>query len=182
MTGDTEQREILYKSSDMAIMLKIQESTLRKYCIMLEEAGYEFHKNEFGHRAFFNKDVMALNRFIEIKKHPDMTLKQACDAIVSWVKGDGVTGSDITDITVEERHNDRYENLLEKFEEFKEQQDEFNKELLNQLKKQQDYIQKSLLVRDEKLMETLRETQETRKLIAAAEEEKKKNLWWQFWK
>ena len=182
MTDDTEQREILYKSSDMATMLKIQESTLRKYCILFEEAGYNFHKNEFGHRAFFNKDVMAFNRFMEIKNHPDMTLKQACDAVVMWVNSGNVTGHDITDMTEKERHDDRYNDLLDKFEEFKEQQQDFNKELLNQLKNQQDYIQNSLLERDKKLMEALRETQETRKLIAVApEEEENKKKWRQFW-
>lgn len=181
MTDDIEQREILYKSSDMAIMLKIQESTLRKYCILFEEAGYEFHKNEFGHRAFFNKDVMALNRFIEIKNHPDMTLKQACDAVVLWVKGNGVAGHDITDITEKERHNDRYIELIDKFDEFKQQQQDFNKELLIQLKQQQDYIQNNLEERDRKLMEALRESQETRKLIAATQEEQKKKKWWRFW-
>lgn len=183
MADDTEQREILYKSSDMATMLKIQESTLRKYCIMLEEAGYSFHKNEFGHRAYFNKDVMALNRLIEIKNHPDMTLKQACDAVVLWVKSGNVTRHDITDITEKERHDERYNALLDNFEEFKEQQQDFNKELLNQLQQQQDYIKNSLEERDKKLMEAIRESQETRKLIAAAqEEEKNKKKWWQIWK
>ena len=109
-----------------------------------------------------------------------MTLKQACNAVVSWLKDKSVTDHDTTDITKNERHNDSYEELLNRFEAFTEQQENFNKELIEQLKKQQSYIENSLLERDKKLMEALRETQETRKLIAAAEENKKP--WWKFWK
>lgn len=43
----------------------------------------------------------------------------------------------------------------------------------SKLKKQQEYIQRSLLERDKKLLEVIRETQETKKLIAATELEKK---------
>lgn len=179
MSGDTNQSEILYKSSDMATMLKIQESTLRKYCIMLEEAGYDFHKNEFGHRAFFNKDVMVLKRFIDTKNHPDMTLKQACNAVILWVKENDVTGRDITVVSDEERYNEGYNALLEEFEKFKTQQEEFNKELLEKLMDQQGYIQNSLLERDKKLMQAIRETQETKKIIATVQEKKR---WWRFWK
>lgn len=52
--------QLIYSSKDVAAILKIQESTLRKYCIMLEEVGYKFHKNELGHRGFLNDDVVAL--------------------------------------------------------------------------------------------------------------------------
>lgn len=186
MPDNTEQRQTVYNSSDTATMLKIQESTLRKYCIMLEEAGYKFHKNELGHRGFFNDDVIALKRLIEIKKHPDMTLKQACNAVVAWVKEKDVTDHDITDVTENEHHNESYNELLKQFQEFKQQQEQFNKELMEQLKKQQEYIQNSVLERDKKLMQALSETLETKKLIAAAREEKKdeqpKKKWWQFWK
>ena len=55
MTVDTEGTRSLYSSSDVATLLKIQESTLRKYCIMFEKAGYKFHKNENSHRGFFDR-------------------------------------------------------------------------------------------------------------------------------
>lgn len=59
----------------------------------------------------------------------------------------------------------------------------FNKALVEklknqdeQLKDQQQYIERSLNKRDEILMQSLREMQETKKLIASTQEEKKKNL------
>lgn len=178
MTDNTKQN--IYTSSDMATLLKIQESTLRKYCIMLEEAGYKFHKNELGHRGFLNNDVIALKRFLEIKKHPDMTLKQACNAVTVWVKENSVTDRDTTNITKNDEHHDSYNTLLHQFKDFQEQQMQFNQELLNQLKQQQEFIETSLKARDQKLTEALRETLETKKMIAAATEQqqqKKPSFW-----
>ncbi|MER3114672.1 DUF3967 domain-containing protein [Bacillus altitudinis] len=42
------------------------------------------------------------------------------------------------------------------------------------MKKQQAYIQSSLLERDKKLLDPIKETQETKKLITATEQEEKK--------
>jgi hypothetical protein len=181
MAGNTNDKQIIYTSSDMATLLKIQESTLRKYCIMLEEAGYKFHKNELGHRGFLNNDVIALKRLLEIKKHPDMTLKQACNAVTVWVKENSVTDRDTTDITKHDQHNDSYNTLSHQFKDFQEQQMQFNQELLNQLKQQQEFIETSLKERDQKLTEALRETLETKKMIAAATEQQqqKKSSFWQ---
>lgn len=44
----------------MTTMLQIQESTPRKNCMMIKEAGYDFRKSEYVYKAFFNKDVMVL--------------------------------------------------------------------------------------------------------------------------
>lgn len=182
MTVNTDDRQSIYTSSDMATLLKIQESTLRKYCIMLEEAGYKFHKNELGHRGFLNNDVIALKRLLEIKKHPDMTLKQACNAVTTWVKENSITDRDTTGITEYNQHNDSYNTLLQQFKDFQEQQMQFNQELLNQLKEQQEFIETSLKARDQKLTEALRETLETKKLIAAATEQKKPTFWQRLFK
>ena len=67
MTDKTGSSQSVYISKDVATMLKIQESTLRKYCIMLEEQGYHFHKNEHGHRRFMDNDVITLRKLIAIK-------------------------------------------------------------------------------------------------------------------
>ncbi|WLR44499.1 DUF3967 domain-containing protein (plasmid) [Bacillus carboniphilus] len=168
----TEERNI-YVSSDVSALLKIKESTLRKYCIMLEKVGYEFHKNELGHRGFFNNDVVTLRKLISLKNHPDMTLERACDAVMVWIKEEKVTEHDISETVVQDQHDERYNKLLEEFQQFKDQQFEFNKQLISKLEKQNEYINNRLEERDRKLMQEIRENLETRKMIAAAEEPKK---------
>ncbi|MDP4084711.1 MAG: DUF3967 domain-containing protein [Bacillota bacterium] len=174
------ENEEVYSSEHVAMVLKIQESTLRKYCLLLEKAGYRFFKNEHGHRGFLNKDVIALKKLKEIKSHPDMTLEQACNAVMTWVKQNDVANHDINDISEKNHHDDSYTKLLQEFEDFKEQQKDFNKELLEELKKQQEYIQKSLDERDRTLMAALRETLETKQLLLATQEKSKK--WFEFWR
>lgn len=69
-------------------------------------------------------------------------------------------------------------SLEREFEEFKQQQQEFNKQLLKQLQEQQNYINNSIESRDQKLMQALNEIRETKKQIATTEEKR----WWEFWK
>ena len=178
MSDKTQQIQAVYSSSDVAVTLKIQESTLRKYCLILEKNGYEFLKNENGHRAFFDADSIVLKKFIELKNGSDMTLEQAAKSVIAWKNGNDITGRD----TEDSRYIARYSDLLEEFISFKENQENFNKELLNQLQKQQEYISDKLEERDQKLMLALKETMETKKQLAIASAEVSKKKWWKFWK
>lgn len=95
-----------------------------------------------------------------------------------------VLNADITDIG--STSDPSYDRLLSHFEEFKNQQMEFNKSLMEQLAKQEDYIKNSINERDRKLLAAIKESMETRKQIGAIADEVKKNKekqqWWRFWK
>lgn len=173
--ADPQQTKTIYSSSDIATNLNVQESTLRKYCLILEEDGYEFLKNERGHRAFFDSDLIALKKFIEFKDDADMSLKQSAKAVTAWKNGFTMTEHD----TEEKRYVARYDDLVNEFREFRESQNTFNQELLKQLQKQQQYIDTRLEERDQKLMLSLKETLEAKNQLAITTSEKKK--WWQFW-
>lgn len=170
----SQNKQAIYSSKDLASSLKIQESTLRKYCLLLEEEGYKFHKNEHGHRGYYDSDIIVIRKILELKNNSDITLKQATKSVLAWKNG-----NDITDVdTKQERYSVSYDAIAEEFKVFREQQEQFNQELLSQLKAQQDYIDNSLKERDKNLLMALRETMETKKLTAAAHQKK----WWQFWK
>jgi DNA-binding transcriptional MerR regulator len=180
MSDSTTDSKIVYTSSDVSTLLKIQESTLRKYALMLSEAGYKFHKGKNGHRGYFEKDVIVLKRLIETKNHPDMTLKQACNAVMSWVNSSSVTDDDTRDISQNNRYSESYNELLNEFHDYKKQQEEFNRKLLERLDQQHKYIEDRLDKRDEQLMSALRESQETKRLLLATKEEeenKAKSFW-----
>lgn len=174
MSKEVVQTQSVYGSSDIADTLKIQESTLRKYCLLLEKSGYEFLKNEHGHRAFFDHDVIVLRKMIGLKSGADMTLEEAAKSVIAWKNGNDIAVRD----TEEKRYITRYDDLLEEFKSFQEQQMNFNKELIQEIRNQQEYIEGRLEQRDRLLMQSMRETLETRKEIAAASEKK----WWHFWK
>ncbi|MDM5186057.1 DUF3967 domain-containing protein [Bacillus sp. DX4.1] len=176
MANEAGSSQLVYISKDVAMMLKVQESTLRKYCIMLEEAGYPFHKNEHGHRGFLDQDVITLRRLIEIKSHPDMTLKQVCNAVMIWIKEKDVSEDDTNVITEAEQHNERYNELKEMIQ----QQNHLLEKLTHKLDAQQRYIDEKLEKRDQQLMSVIREIQEEKKILLETAATKKKP-WWKLW-
>ncbi|MED4008915.1 DUF3967 domain-containing protein [Priestia aryabhattai] len=179
MSGDTKKQQKVYTAREVATLLAIQNTTVRKYSQLLEKEGYHIHKNELGHRGFFDKDVMVLRKIRELVKHPDMSLYQAINAVISTVGEDDVSDRD-TEELVTYQGTQRYEQLLKQFEDFKEEQMKFNQELLKQIQQRDEYISKKLENRDRELLDAVKGMQETQKLIAASEEKKKK--WWEFWK
>ncbi|ANB66111.1 merR HTH regulatory family protein (plasmid) [Anoxybacillus sp. B7M1] len=177
MTHDTQEGQILMNPSDVCALLGIKESTLRKYALILKDAGYQFHVNDKGQRGYFERDVIVLKRLIEIKQSPDMTLEQAAEAVMAWVQQSGIA----VGVTEEKKDLQRYNDDIHELKEMVAQQNALLKELMTRLDQQQKYIDESLKKRDEMLVQALRESMETRKLIAAAEEtrkeEKKKGFW-----
>ncbi|WP_345655990.1 DUF3967 domain-containing protein, partial [Streptomyces tremellae] len=141
-------------------------------CSHFERAGYTFHKNEHGHRGFFDDDLIAFKKLMEYKD--TMVLEQALRSVVVWKKGNDVA----LRATDEKRYSRQYNELLEEFQSFKEQQENFNQELLNLLKQQQEYMDNHLKERDQNLMVALKESLETQRQLASSKQKK----WWEFWK
>ncbi|MYL43907.1 hypothetical protein [Virgibacillus salexigens] len=172
MSDDTE-KQLIYSANDIAILLNLKISTIRKYANVLQKAGYHFYKNEKGHRGYYDNDVIVLKKLIEIKSHPDMTLEQAANAVVSWVNQSSVSGSDTSDNMNKKRYisYDEFREFQNKQEEQMQQVINLNKELINRLDKQQEHLDHHLKQRDQELINVMNQTLETRKLIAAAQEE-----------
>ena len=168
--SDIDDMELMYDTEMVSKVLGVQSSTIRKYCALMQKYGYEFNKNSVGHRVFYTKDISIIKEIVELKNSSSLTLTDAVRTILN---------SDIADITdIESMPSLSYEKLLKEFEEFKNQQMEFNKKLLEQLEKQEDYIKNSINERDLKLIAAIKESIETRKQIA----EERRKSWWQFWR
>jgi DNA-binding transcriptional MerR regulator len=176
MTGDMNEGQILMGPSDVCALLGIKESTLRKYALILQDAGYKFHVNDKGQRGYFQNDVIVLKRFMEIKQSSDMTLEQAAEAVMAWVQQSNVA----VRVTEKKQESERYNDDIQTLKEMVAKQNDLLKELMMRLDQQQRYIEESLKKRDELLMQSLKESMETRKMIASAKEEdekKKKGFW-----
>lgn len=75
---------------DIATVLNIKPSTLRKYSLLLEQSGYLFKKNAHGHRWYTDTDLLALRKFITLKDSSGMTLEDSADAVFLWSKTESV--------------------------------------------------------------------------------------------
>lgn len=164
------EKERIYSSNDVASLLQIQNSTLRKYCLMLSKEGYVFHKNSKGVRGFFDQDIIVLRKVIEIKKNPDMTLERACKAVVTWHNGNGVTTSDTT--VTEPQIGDK--DIIELYKLIERLQASDNR-LLELLERQQKYIELRLDNQHHEVVTAIQEIKDEQHIQI----EPPKRKWWQ---
>lgn len=169
MDDDIKVSTMVYTADQVATMLDIKTSTLRKYAGLLSKQGYKFHTNEKGHRGYFNQDVAVLKKLTEIKESTDMTLERAANAVMTWVDTSDISGSD-TQLPVDnERYNKRFDELEKKIEE----QNEIIKQLIKTIDETDRKRESAMKQRDHIMNQYVNEIQETKKLIAATQEEKK---------
>lgn len=159
-----------YWTKDIAEMLEIGTSTIRKWCLILEKDGYIFLRDEQERRAFVEKDVISLRLFKELTKDKGMTLENASSVVIS--KNNRTKEQTVTRGVVP-GYEDKIDILTKQIEHLAHrvaEQNVFNHNMEQFLK-----------TRDHKLVEVLREVMETKRLLATAEENKKRK-WWKFWK
>lgn len=157
--------QIIYNSSDVAQNLGIKESTLRKYCLLMEEENYKFYKNEHGMRGFYDKDLIMLRKLITLKSSPDITLKQAVKSLLSIVDTSVVTDpvmdetTDISVITPDTYPLDELKGMLSV--------------MYKKMEEQQEDMSKLLKKNDQLLVQSLKESLHNKKLLLEIQEQNK---------
>lgn len=159
-------------------MLKVQAVTVRKYSDILEKAGYVITRSENGRREYSEKDATVFLQVKELCERSGMTLENAANLIVSREMRDSgaIAHAEIVPVNepneqlilYEERYNEIKQLMLSMAEQNERQADE-----LARLQKKMDEQNNNISV-------MLRETLETRRMIAAANERKSKPFW-KFW-
>lgn len=194
--------EKAYTPKEVNITLDISDSALRKWCLALEKNGYKFIRNDHKQRIFIENDLVVLRHFQNLVKHHNMQLENAAALVVDrFGKGAFEVGTGGVPVKKEEKQpelqrdfirsfDDKLTELLERTKTQEEinnellnrldQQENFNRELVQRLEQQQKYMEERLELRDQKLMESLRESQEVKQqllqIAASQEEEKKKGF------
>ncbi|MEW9501703.1 hypothetical protein [Jeotgalibacillus marinus] len=64
----------------------------------MEKAGYSFHKNEFGHRGYLERDIIVMNRIKEASKNSNISLEDAVKVVVETIEEKPVQGNDIQNL------------------------------------------------------------------------------------
>lgn len=181
--------EPVFLNKEVSERLEIGDSTLRKWSISLENAGYKFIQKEKGDiiiRMYRERDVTALLRYKELIQSKVETMDSVAKIIVDEF-GLGTNENDTErtrSLIVTEALPTPLSVYEEVFQIFIERQNEVNRELLEKQKElidqmdqrlndQQKYIQETLEKRDQQLMQTLREIQEMRRVVA----EEQKPFW-----
>jgi DNA-binding transcriptional MerR regulator len=183
MRGSDMMAKNVYTTKEVADNLGIVTSTLRKWCLMVENeriGDYKFERNLKDQRVFYDYDMLALRQVKKLTTEDGILLEDAVKSVADKLRAQ----KEIRASVIEEEEEviapspdiqakiDKLLEYIERQDERFDQQERFNRELLSKLDDQQKYIQESLKARDEQLMIAIRETQETKRLIAAAEEAK----------
>ncbi|EOQ05347.1 hypothetical protein IKC_06281 [Bacillus cereus VD184] len=163
-----EDNERAYWTHEVASTLEIGESTLRKWCIELENNGYVFSKGEQDSRAFLEKDMLILIRMKEEIRLKKKTLKNAAKLVVKERRTplvlDEITPSSANHLSVQ----------------IEQQIPMFTLEDVRKIVKEelQEQERERVIDRDKKAMELIRELQEVKRMLATTHEKKP---WWRFW-
>jgi len=220
--------DIPMNNSEVAKELDIATSSLRKWCLSLEEHNYNFERTDRDKRLFYNDDLTVLKYFKELVANRNMSMNNAATIVTSRFTKENnkvfFNGTEIEQIDKTAffgETNDEHDKvgneitlnqteLLNVLRTHQEQmmitlKEQLKNELLHDLKEeltkaqvenngqllksiedalhnQNEQINNSLNKRDKYLVESLRETMEAKKQIAASEEEKTKKKWYQFFK
>ncbi|MGH1277399.1 DUF3967 domain-containing protein [Bacillus cereus] len=163
-----------YWGSEVAKNLGIGSSTLRKYCLALEEAGYPFERGNNNSRIFYHKDVATIERLVTAMNKKNVTLEQAVNLAMSSVEENEIA----TVATHSVADTEHIKVLTERIERL----EQLNLELIQRLDQQSKLIQETdakRIIREEQrdiqLIQVLREIQDSKRLIAASEQ--KKTFW-----
>lgn len=137
----------------VAKQLKINPSTLRKYCGMINDAtGTDFFKRDDSNaRIFSDGDILLLQRVIKLKQAPSVSLKEAVEiALVDNGKLTPVTNITPRDMSIESDKTGVMLSLQESKAIIQKQSDdiavllEANKRLMDDNQKMMDNVQRLL--------------------------------------
>src|SRR4051812_15205261 len=162
---EDEKIERLYSPGEVSDHLEIERQTVTKYARLFEENGYNFHKDDKGRRLYTDTNILMFKDLINQRNKHGITLETAAKSLTELYKSKSITVSDTELHTIE--------TLLQEVQALKERldkQEQFNEALINQLQK----MDRSSLERHNHLTQSLKETMEERKLIAATMEEEEK--------
>lgn len=168
--------------------------------VLLRE-GFAVKKDNRGRRQYTEHNVMVIEKLIEISKHDGMTLEKAAEMIAQRLEianpnaeTEESQETDLIPFHIQQQLQQQYsvmaqemnQGMLAMGKRLSEQAKQSNEEIKASREQHNNRVEKRLEARDETLMKTLREMQETKRLmqefrdeVAAAKEKKKP--WWKFW-
>lgn len=93
--------EFSYSSAEICELFNIKSSTLRKWALLLQDAGHRFTYDNHGKRIYHDRDVTLLHAFVAARK-PGVTVQQAAKTAVEQQKRQAtkiVKDEGVTDVT-----------------------------------------------------------------------------------
>jgi len=170
--GEVSAKEREHTSGEIATMIGIGATTVRKYALYLEKMGYCFHRSNNNARLFTTTDIMAVRYLKELREKTNITVEQAAAIVSDKFDAKGSEKQVTTSVTQSEMTSEYFHELKQMIQ----QQNKLLGDLIQLMNRQQEYIDEQLTLRDRTLMHTITEKLNAQKsAVAAAAEEAQEN-------
>lgn len=172
-------RERTYSGREVAELLGIGASTLRKWSMLLEQRGYWFLRDSQNRREYRQMDVAALQRFYRLTKDQLYPQEEAAHMIVSHHSPEPARME--TAVALAPRiqvNNDEWEEKLHALANHVQQQDAAHLDLLARVEKQEAYIRNSLKERDRRLTKAMNDILDAKVQLARMRDEQRNTSIW----
>jgi transposase-like protein len=178
---------------DVAKILNMSDSSLRRWCRELESHGYQFVLGEDEARVFREEDIEALQFLQELVKIQRKKLEEGAKEVARLYSRPTPVQSrsmPIPSTEVEQIKEQLISEIMElkqklnsidlDYQEMKINVNNLARQVyeLKQMEEKKLYMEYCLDKRDKEIMMALREIHQTKKAVAAAKQKK----WWKFWK
>lgn len=159
--------------SELSKITEIPESTVRRYLTRFE-AYFPFDSRGKGKK--YRPDSIEVLKQIAVLYSEGYQANEIEPMLANRFP---FTINDSMDTTTQPQHK----SIELQFEEFKEQQDEFNKQLLEKLEHQQNFIKKLLEDQNQSFLQNTQEIQlKEKENINQQAKSPEQKAWWKFWK
>lgn len=176
-------RERTYSGREVADLLGIGASTLRKWSMLLEQHGYWFLRDSQNRREYRQMDIAALQRFYRLTKDQLFPQEEAALMIVSHEVSlparmeTAVALAPPVPVPTPVSNN-RLEEKLHALAAHVRQQEEAHQALLERFEKQEAYIRSNLKERDRRLMKAMNDIMDAKVQLAKIKDEQRKTSIW----
>lgn len=158
--------EKAFWAREVAENLGISESTLRKYCLILEKSGYKFLRGDNNRRAFRKKDVEVLKQFKSLADQGKNQGKKLDEAAMTLVD------------TLNQPEEETAVSVVSLADTNKTMQIEKVKEVIKPILEQNEMLKQELNELKDRLA---RLDKKTDVLLTRSERQEREKKWWKFW-
>ncbi|GIO04246.1 hypothetical protein J31TS6_02740 [Brevibacillus reuszeri] len=181
-------RERTYSGREVADLLGIGASTLRKWSMLLESHGYWFLRDNQNRREYRQIDINALQRFYRLTKDQLVPQEEAAQMIVTHNSSEPAPRSEaavalapapVLHPQIKDESIAQLDQKLHILASHVKQQDAAHQELLARVEKQEAYIRSSLKERDRRLTKAMTDIMDAKAQLAKMKDAERKTTIWQ---
>ncbi|WP_400161894.1 hypothetical protein ACAF76_016210 [Brevibacillus sp. TJ4] len=180
-------REKTYTGREVAHMLGIGASTLRKWSMLLEQHGYWFVRDSQNRREYRQIDVAALQRFYRLTKDQLFPQEEAAQMIASQQMPEPARRESAPSLSAApsmpapqpvELTSATFDAKLQALAARVHMQDLAQHDLLQRIEKHEAYIRSSLKERDRRLTKAMKDILDTKAQLARIQNQQRKSSIW----